>query len=168
MRIAILSDTHGSYAHAVRILDLLGGFDHIIHLGDTTDDAELIGLALERDIVIVSGNCDRSGNYQRLMTLEIAGKRFFISHGDQFRVKGGLAGLYQKALLVGADIVLYGHTHIPFIEEINGIMFMNPGTLKMSSENPTIGILQIEDGLVKTELVDVKGFFESRRTEWGN
>lgn len=163
MKIAVLSDTHGNYAHAVRILDMLGGFDRIIHLGDTTDDAEIIGLALDREIVIVSGNCDGSGNYPRFMILEIAGKRFFISHGDGFRVKAGLTGLYQEALQVGADIVLYGHTHVPLIEEINGITFMNPGALKMSLKNPTIGILLIENAAVRAEIVDVSGFFESRR-----
>lgn len=155
MRMAILSDTHGNYAHAVRILDLLGGFDHIIHLGDTTDDAETIGLALERELVVVSGNCDPGGKYPRIINLEIEGKRLFICHGDRFQVKTGLAALYQKALMVGADIVLYGHTHVPLIEEVNGIMFMNPGALKKSVLNPTIGILRIENGRVEAEILDV-------------
>lgn len=155
MRIAILSDTHGNYAQALRSLDHSGAFDCVIHLGDTTDDAEIIELALERELFIVSGNCDPGGNYPRSMTLELAGKRFFICHGDRFHVKSGLTGLYQKALQAGADIVLYGHTHIPLIKEINGIQFINPGAMKLSSKNPTMGILHIEEGVVRAEILDV-------------
>jgi putative phosphoesterase len=155
MRIAILSDTHGNCTQAVRSLDLSGAFDCIIHLGDTTDDAEFIELALERELVIVSGNCDAGGKYPRSMTLEIAGKIFFICHGDRSHVKAGLTQLYQKALQVGADIVLYGHTHIPLIEEINNILFINPGAMKKSSKNPTMGILHIDGGMVRAEIIDV-------------
>ncbi len=152
MRIAILSDTHGNRAQTVRSLDLSGAFDFVIHLGDTTDDAEFIELALERELVIVSGNCDAGAKYPRSMTLEIAGKRFFICHGDRFHVKAGLSKLYQKALHEGADIVLYGHTHIPVVENINAILFINPGAMKSGTRNPTMGILEIENGIVRAEI----------------
>ncbi len=152
MRIAVLSDTHGNRALAVSSLDIHGDFDFIIHLGDTTDDAEIIGLALECDIITIAGNCDAGEKYPRSAAMEIAGKRFFFCHGDRFHVKSGLDGLYQKALAAGADVVLYGHTHIPSIEEINGIMFVNPGTMKAGTRNPTMGILEIEDGTVRAEI----------------
>ncbi len=156
MRIAILSDTHGNRAQAVRSLELSGGFDCVIHLGDTTEDAEFIELALECEFLAVSGNCDAGGEYPRAITPEIGGKKFFICHGDKFHVKAGLAKLYQKALQVGADIVLYGHTHIPSVQNINGILFINPGAMKMFSENPSMGILHIEAGMVRAEILNIK------------
>jgi putative phosphoesterase len=155
MRIAVLSDTHGNYTLAVRALDLLGDFDHIIHLGDRSDDAENIETAIGRKLVIVAGNCDTGNNYPETVIQEICGRKFLMCHGHTFLVKSGHARTYHKALENGIDIVLYGHTHIPAIEEINGILFMNPGTLKMAGNKPTMGILSIEGESVSTDIIDI-------------
>ena len=155
MRIAVLSDTHGNYALAVRALDLLGDFDHIIHLGDGCDDAENIEAAVGRKLVIVAGNCDAGSNYPDTAVREICGRKFLICHGHTFLVKSGHARTYHNALENGIDIVLYGHTHIPLIEEINGILFMNPGTLKIAANRRTLGILSIEGNSVGAEIIDV-------------
>jgi len=155
VKMAIFSDTHGNWAAAVRSLDLSGDFDWVVHLGDTTDDAEFTELALGRKLLIVSGNCDGGGKYPRSLTLEMAGKRIFICHGDRFHVKAGLGELYKKALQEGADIVLYGHTHIASVEELNGILFINPGAMKLSMESLTMGILQIDEGIASVEISDV-------------
>jgi putative phosphoesterase len=154
MKIAILSDTHGNYALALKILDLLGDFEQIIHLGDTSGDAEIIELALERKLVIVSGNCDMSGNYPHLAGLDISGKRILITHGDRFHVKSGLAGLCRKAKMYRADIVLYGHTHIAHIEKEEGILFINPGTLKETASRQSMAVLHIEGDEARAEIID--------------
>jgi len=155
MRIAVFSDTHGNYPLAVRALDLLGDFDHIIHLGDVSDDAEIIEAATERKLIIVSGNCDIGSSYPETINLEISGKKFLICHGHTFQVKSGLARTCHKALENGTDIVLYGHTHIPAVERISGILFMNPGTLKMAANRPTMGILSIDGNSVSAGIIDV-------------
>jgi putative phosphoesterase len=154
MKIAVLSDTHGNYALALKILDLLGDFDRIIHLGDGSDDAEIIEAALERKLFIVSGNCDITGNYPHRSDLEISGKRILITHGDRFHVKSGLAGLCRKAKMERADIVLYGHTHIARIEEIEGILFINPGTLKKSAGRQSMAVLFLENDEACAEIID--------------
>ncbi len=154
MKIAVLSDTHGNYALALKMLDLLGDFEQIIHLGDNSGDAEIIGLALERKLVIVSGNCDTDGNFPHLAGLDISGKRILITHGDRFQVKSGLAGLFRKAKTCRADIVLYGHTHLANIEEKEGILFINPGTLKEAVGRQSIAVLQIEGDEARAEIID--------------
>jgi putative phosphoesterase len=164
MRIAVLSDTHGNYALAVRALDLLGDFDHIVHLGDMCDDAENIEAAIGRKLLIVAGNGDMAKSYPDSVNMVICGKRFLMCHGHTFQVKSGLARTYHKALENGTDIVLYGHTHIPAIEEINGILFMNPGTLKMAAGRATMGILSIEGNSVSAEIIDVVCLLEGLET----
>jgi putative phosphoesterase len=154
MKIAVLSDTHGNYALALKMLDLLGDFEQIIHLGDTSGDGEIIELALERKLVIVSGNCDTSGNYPHLAGLDICGKRMLITHGDRFHVKSGIDGLCRKAKVCRADIVLYGHTHIAHIEEVEGILFINPGTLKETAGRQSIAVLHIEGDEARAEIID--------------
>ncbi len=156
MKIAILSDTHGNYASAVRVLTEHGDVDQIIHLGDTSDDAQIIELAIGHKLIIISGNCDTNGKYPESVSMVIAGKKFFITHGDGFQVKAGLIGLYRKARQDGVDVVLYGHTHMPCIEEIDGILFMNPGALKKDGKNPSMGIIHIEDSLIRAEIISVK------------
>jgi putative phosphoesterase len=129
MKLAILSDTHGNYPLAVKVLESLGQLDYIIHLGDTTDDAEMIELALGRELIKLSGNCDTSKKYPELIITTIAGKKVLLSHGDQFMVKSGLNLIQQRVKQEKADVVLYGHTHRPAILSIEDVLFINPGTM---------------------------------------
>ena len=46
--------------------------------------------------------------------MTLGGKRIMMVHGDRYGVKSGLARLISAACARGADIVLYGHTQIPF------------------------------------------------------
>ncbi len=58
----------------------------------------------------------------------------------------------ERPNMRGADIVLYGHTHMPSIEEANGILFINPGSMKTCMESQTMAILHIEKGEAKAEI----------------
>lgn len=155
MKIAVVSDTHGNLGLAVKALDRFGLFDLIIHLGDTSEDAEIIETAIGQELVKIRGNCDLSWKYPKSANPVLAGKRFFITHGDLFQVKSGLSKIYQKARREKADVVLFGHTHSALVEEIDGILFMNPGTLKKQARMPSMGILVIEAGSVRAEIVDL-------------
>ena len=57
-------------------------------------------------------------------------KRFLLTHGHLYGVKGSLAKLKQEATACCADICIFGHTHIPFLEKQNGIWFLNPGSAR--------------------------------------
>ncbi len=154
MKIAVLSDTHGNWALALKLLDFVGECDKIIHLGDTCEDAEIIELALERKLEAVSGNCDHGANQPRRALLNITRQKIFMTHGDQFHVKSGLDGLFRHAKKEGADIVLYGHTHIPGIEVRDGILFINPGTLKDSAFRKSLAVLHLEGDETQAEIID--------------
>jgi predicted phosphodiesterase len=41
-----------------------------------------------------------------------------LTHGHEWGVKGGLGALIAHAADVGADIVLFGHTHAPTLQTI--------------------------------------------------
>lgn len=152
MRMAIVSDTHGRYGLAVKALDAKGHFQYIVHLGDTVADAEMIEVATASRLIKISGNCDPSG-HPATRLIFISGKRLLATHGDIFAVKSGLEDLYEQARDNEADIVLYGHTHIPFINDLNGILFINPGTF--TSPEPTFAILHIDGHAAHAEIVDV-------------
>jgi putative phosphoesterase len=156
MKLAILSDTHGNYPLAVKALELPVRLDYIIHLGDTADDAEIIEMTIGRELIKLSGNCDMAKKYPEIITTTIANRKFLITHGDLFSVKNGLDPLRRRALEDGADVVLYGHTHIPGILNVNGKLFINPGSLKDSSSLQSFAVLCIENEKITAEIFDTQ------------
>jgi putative phosphoesterase len=156
MKLAILSDTHGNYPLAVKALELTDRLDYVIHLGDTADDAEIIEMTIGCEVIKLSGNCDATKKYPELITTTISNRKFLLTHGDQFSVKNGLGLLQQRAQEDGADVILYGHTHIPSIMKIDGMLFINPGSLKQTSSTKNFAILSIENDGITAEIFDAK------------
>ena len=66
----------------------------------------------------------------------------------KYGVKYGYNSIFYRAKELDVDIVLFGHSHIPIIEECDGIILMNPGSISlgMSSPSKTLGYIDlIED-----------------------
>ena len=130
-RIGIVSDSHGDRGHlqqALMKLEAEGRLDTLIHCGDGGHDAQaLTGNILQT--VIVRGNCDGwSSPYKEEMLVPINGVTFMVTHGHRYRVKQDLSTLADSAAAKGAQIVCFGHTHIPFCEWRNGVLLVNPGS----------------------------------------
>lgn len=130
MRVLVISDSHGNYAHAFKAHHLAGPVDHVVHLGDGAEDARLMEEVLGVPVHRVAGNCDLDPELPAELTLELGGCRILITHGNRQRVKSGLRQLVGKGIEVGAAVILYGHTHLPAVELANGILLVNPGALK--------------------------------------
>jgi putative phosphoesterase len=62
-------------------------------------------------------------------TVDIAGHTILLTHGHLFGVNFGLKNLQQAALDVGADIAVYGHTHVAVEEKIGDVLIVNPGSI---------------------------------------
>lgn len=130
MRLLVISDSHGNYAHAFRAHELAGPVDHILHLGDGSEDARLLEEVLEVPVHRVAGNCDLDRQVPTELTLELGGCRILMTHGYRQQVKSGLQQLIGKGVEVGAKVVLYGHTHLPAVQSAQGMLLVNPGPLK--------------------------------------
>ena len=130
MRILVISDSHGNYAHAFRAHQLAGPVDHILHLGDGSEDARLLEEVLEVPVLRVAGNCDLDRRVPTELTLELEGCRILMTHGNRQHVKSGLQQLIGKGVEAGAKVVLYGHTHLAAVETAQGMLLVNPGPLK--------------------------------------
>jgi putative phosphoesterase len=157
MRLLVISDTHGNYPLAVEVLEGAGPVDVIIHLGDEIEDARMIEAIIGRPLVKVPGNCDLGEEGARALSLSCDGTKFFITHGDRYQVKAGLAHLHKKAAKEKARIVLYGHTHVAAIVEIDGILFVNPGALSAKCSTPSYATITISAGEVAAEIIPVNG-----------
>lgn len=158
MRIGVISDSHGDSKAIVRALDHMGEADVIFHLGDYVKDCEHIKKIHSGPIYKVSGNCDffTDTNTPSEQRIAIGGKTVFAVHGHKYRVKDGIKVLYYKGLEIGADIVLFGHTHSARIVRVDEMVFLNPGSVSRprNVHRPTYGIIEIQNGNIKPVIVE--------------
>lgn len=130
MRILVMSDSHGKAYNVTLAINQEPTAGYIIHLGDGERDMEPHLWAYPNKTVIqIGGNCDYSSFNPSSQLVICESKRIFATHGHPYYVKEGLTSLYFAAREKGADIALFGHTHIPHLEIYNGITFLNPGSV---------------------------------------
>lgn len=128
MKIAIISDTHGSIGNVIEELEK-HNIDAIIHLGDFADDGRDIGMVLDKVVYLVKGNNDYLATTDsENLFINLNGIDFFITHGHRFGVYRGVDDLVSRAKNAGAKIALYGHTHVFFNEVIDDVWVINPGS----------------------------------------
>jgi putative phosphoesterase len=124
MKIGLISDTHNYYDP--QIPKLFHGVDHILHAGDIGSHRIILELEQIAPITAVLGNTDDPGLHFRLTeTIELARRKFLIHHiVNPHALEDRLQSLIVQHQ---PDVVVFGHTHKPFNETINGILYFNPG-----------------------------------------
>ncbi len=130
MRILVVSDTHGSPSVLLDAVRQAGSTDMLLHLGDGQRDCAVLEPVYNGQIVRVRGNCD-FGPYddtERLLRLD--GATVFMTHGHLYDAKITLNKLWFKGREMGADIVCFGHTHVPLLEKQGEMTLLNPGSLR--------------------------------------
>ena len=147
----IMSDTHGNANDIKKLLPIMEESDYVIHLGDYMSDTRYFSENIYEKLYAVKGNCDGGGDD---LVIEIENKKILLTHGDRYGVKQGNLKLLLKAKEIGADAVFYGHTHVPLIEEVENITFINPGTLSNYSEK-TYCYAVIFNGKIIAKIVNV-------------
>ena len=121
MELLIVSDSHGRVENIQAAIERqIKALDAVLFLGDGARDLDRLFL-VDTPLWAVRGNCDwSSSDYadktERLLYLE--GHTVLMTHGHEWGVKGGLGALIAHAADVGADIVLFGHTHKPTLRAL--------------------------------------------------
>lgn len=163
MRILIMSDNHGDERVLTQVIERETA-DHVIHCGDFC----VVHTALPEQgrMTVVRGNCDFADVPDDLVW-EGGGLRYFVTHGHRYQVKSSLMKLSYRAQEVDADIVCFGHSHLPYCAEHDGMLFINPGSLvePRGVSEPTYAVLETEEtGQVQVRFYTPTG---SARLEWG-
>jgi putative phosphoesterase len=155
-KVLVVSDSHG-LTNELEILRErhMNEVDLMIHCGDSEmmpEDSVMNGY------LTVKGNCD-FGSYPLETTTEIAGRKFFVTHGHKYSVKSSLMNLQYKAAEVDADIVCFGHSHVLGVEVIGNTLFLNPGSIRMPRGRleKTYVILELLDEKIKMSVYDISG-----------
>ena len=140
MRALIMSDTHGLSYDMNRIISSIKP-DITFHCGDFCVDEKTLP---QEAFHTVRGNCDNYSDIPLSKFVDWNGLRFFMVHGHEHSVKSSLLPLKYKAIENSANIVLFGHSHIPFCDQESGFLFINPGSVASPRlyKEPTFVVLE--------------------------
>ena len=131
MKILIVSDTHGRTENLEKVLKKTGPIDRMIHLGDVEGDEAHIRSLVDVPVDMVGGNNDYFSSLPSEMEIELGNHRALLTHGHHYFVGMGHEMLREEARKRGVDIVMYGHTHRPYLERNGGLTILNPGSLSL-------------------------------------
>lgn len=167
-RIGLISDTHLPDRWRVlppAVFDLLAGVDVLLHAGDVGELRVLDELSRIAPVIAVHGN-DETDEAQAalpyLQTVVIAGQRLVLTHShypdraaemasrtNPWQPKWErLAGIAHEH---GAEILVFGHWHIPICQQQDGVLLINPGGIASGNHwlrqiRQTVAVLTLEAG----------------------
>ncbi len=128
--LVVISDTHGSGKGIEKMRSILQENDFIVHLGDGFSEGRKLISDYPEKAYACTGNCDLFAPLPDEGELEVEGVKILYCHGHKYGVKSTLIRLAQEAKKRDCDLALYGHTHTARIDEIDGVMLVNPGSLR--------------------------------------
>jgi uncharacterized protein len=146
MRIGLISDTHGRLRPEV--FAALDGVDLILHAGDIGPADILDELEAIAPVHAVLGNTDMPGLRPRAhdeLELELEGQRVVLLHGHAL---GAPTPEGLRAAYPDATIIVYGHTHRPRVDILDGCLIINPGAAGPArfELKPSVAVLVLEPG----------------------
>lgn len=147
MKILIVSDSHGRTKYLETVIDKVSPIDLFIHLGDIEGDEDYIRSLVKCETAMVSGNNDYFTSLDREMEITIGRYTVFLCHGHRYRVNWGTDTIKEAGRQLGADIVMFGHTHIPLVDLSEDIIAINPGSISQPRQDghiPTYIIMDID------------------------
>lgn len=125
----IFSDSHGSIENTLSIIKEYPQADAIFHCGDIENDADRLRQATHLPVAIVRGNCDYDASLPEELVTTFAGKKIAMCHGHCYFTYGEMDVLKYWGMEKQADILLFGHTHEPFLEQSSELTILNPGSI---------------------------------------
>ena len=144
-RIAVLSDTHGLLRPEV--VEAIAGCDAIIHGGDINKPEIIERLKEIAPVYVVRGNNDKAWaeHIPATLTFQIEDCRFFLVHSKKEVPKD----------LTGIDAVIFGHSHRYFEENIDGRLWLNPGSCgkRRFDQEITLAILTVDGSTLSAQKI---------------
>lgn len=152
-QIGLISDTHGLLRPGIH--DALAGVELILHAGDVGGDEILDELALIAPVEAVFGNTDPPGHPRLVERIDrtFAGVRIHVSHGHEL----GVPRPDKLLKAYDADVVIYGHTHVPLVNRADNRLVFNPGAAgpRRFDIRPSLARLTLFDGRAEVEVVEL-------------
>ena len=128
MKILIVSDTHRRDENLRLLLEKVCPIDMLIHLGDAEGSEERIAKWLNPEcrFEIVLGNNDFFSRLDKEKEIRIGNYKALITHGHYYGVSLGPERIIGEGLDRGVDIVMFGHTHQPYLHYAEKLTVLKP------------------------------------------
>jgi uncharacterized protein len=152
-KIGIISDTHGLLRPEAE--RRLAGVDHIVHAGDIGRPEIVDALRKIAPVTAIRGNVDIgewAREYADTELVRLAGKSIYILHD--------LNSLHIDPR-ANTDVIVSGHSHVPKIQRIDGILYLNPGSAgpRRFKLPITLATLEVTPGGLRPEIHDLEAVF---------
>jgi putative phosphoesterase len=159
VRVGIVSDTHGRLDP--RVVVAFEGVDHILHAGDVGHPSVLWELQLLAPVTAVAGNVDDwdmpGEELPVVARLQIERTRVSVVH-----IRKGL----PPHVVRESDVVVYGHSHMPLIQWVDSVLWINPGSASQARRSEigrSVALLEINDnGDIDATLLPLSDFGEQQ------
>jgi hypothetical protein len=150
--VGILSDNHSDWP--LHIAESLAGVDAIIHAGDIGPYKLVLDMEAIAPTTAVLGNTDGDMPINESAVVMLDSKKFFVQHiVDPHRLQ---ATLRERLKRIEPDVVVFGHTHMPFCETLGGVLFLNPGSVTQprGDYRPSMVRLTIDHGKITPKFIE--------------
>ncbi len=150
MKLIVFSDSHGANYAMLDAMVRHPNADCFLHLGDGAPQFVKLCQARGLPYAAVRGNCDLATDLPNELVLCFGDFTFYLTHGHICGAKYSTYGLRERGVAANADVVLFGHTHLPHREYVSNegehpYYLFNPGSAKPSYGSPaTYGVIEIK------------------------
>jgi len=170
MKIAVFSDSHGNLNDLQKAAEkaTTEGAELFIHLGDDYQDARILEneviTSFVSQVIKVPGVYDQEYTDYQLphrIIKEFEKVKILITHTPSSHENDFSSDFKPEEVSAKKEVkvILYGHTHIPKIEEKDGIYWINPGHLKKEDKKgypPSFALLEITNGEIKPKIINLR------------
>ena len=160
MLIGLISDTHipdRARELPKNVISAFQNVDLILHAGDLTSMEVIDELEKIAPTIAIQGNMDRAAGIilPNAKVIEAEGIKIGIAHGEVYP-RADTQQLLYLAKQLDADILVRGHSHQPKIEQIDGVLLLNPGSpIVPRLADRTVMLLEINNKDVDVEVVKI-------------
>ncbi len=160
MLIGLISDTHiPDRAKEIpqKVIDAFKDVDLILHAGDLTSIEVIRELEKIAPVMAIQGNMDRINGIDlpKARTIKAEDLKIGLVHGEVYP-RADTQQLLYLARQLDADILVSGHSHQPKIEQIEGILLLNPGSpIVPRLADRTVMLLEINKKEVDVEIIKI-------------
>lgn len=143
MTIGVISDTHGLVR--LEVLEALRGVDHILHAGDIGGGHVIDALREIAPVTFVEGNNDEGSEGTDIVRVRLGGLRILLTHILP-RPRAPHRRVLDSLTREPADVVVFGHSHLPHDEEFGGVRWFNPASAGPRRFDYPVSVGMIENG----------------------
>ena len=186
MKAGVISDTHNPSVGAeppVEVATAFQGVDVILHAGDIyvpscLDWLEEIAPVYAVELGADSHFKDDPRVVDKIRVLNLQGHTIGMIHdllvpgmaqeitefsplAKHFPPEADLSTALETVFDAPVDIVIFGHSHYPAVEEFQGVLFVNPGSPSLPKQLRRLGqvaIMELGPGYKRAEILELSTF----------